>query len=65
MASPEQGKNFATETGRFVRNAGIVVALVGAIGLIAGMTFPGELFIPGAATAAVGEVGRRAAGSGN
>jgi hypothetical protein len=65
MASPEQ-RNFAEKTGYFIRNTGIVVALVGAIGILAGLTFPGEKIIgAGLLGAGLGQVGLQAAGAGS
>ncbi len=66
MAQAEQDRRgFAERTGETVRNAGLVVALVGTVAWLASLQIGANLFVAGAAGAGVGEMGRRAAGASN
>lgn len=59
-----ENRNFGERFGEGVRNIGIVGAVIGIIGMIAGLRFGEDLFIAGGVLAITGEVGKRTAGSG-
>ena len=66
MAQAEKdSRGFAEKTGETVRNAGLVVALIGTVAWLAKMQIGADLFVAGAVGAGAGEVGRRAASSSN
>ncbi len=66
MAQAEQDKRgFAEKTGETIRNAGLVVALIGTVAWLAKLQIGADLFVAGAVGAGAGEVGRRAAGATN
>lgn len=63
MANAEN-RNFTERFGEGVRNIGIVGAVLGVIGMIAGFKFGETLFVAGGVLAITGEVGKRAAAPG-
>jgi hypothetical protein len=64
--SPEQQDNrgFVEKVSTGVRNAGILAGLLGIIAAMANLGIGGPIFVAGVGTGVIGEVGRRAAGSG-
>ncbi len=63
--SPEQdNRGFVEKFSTGVRNAGILAGMLGLIAFWAGFRIGGPIFVAGAGVGVVGEVGRRAAGSG-
>ena len=63
MANAEN-RNFVERFNEGVRNLGIVGAVIGVIGMLAGLRFGETLFVYGGALGVVGEAGKRASGSG-
>lgn len=67
MARAESGQDrrgLVEKASTGVRNAGILVALVGTIGMLAALQIGATIFIDGAVVAGAGEIGRRTAASG-
>ena len=63
MANAEN-RNFGERFNEGVRNIGIVGAVIGVIGMLAGLRFGETLFVAGGVLGVAGEAGRRASGAG-